>query len=85
MPPHVNTKGNRPAGQGGKSGKRGRAAMEPVAEEQNGPTLPESLTQGTPEVEEQPPTYEDSYDMIADPGTPDSTEERTMGPPDLYL
>ncbi|OLQ12776.1 hypothetical protein AK812_SmicGene3255 [Symbiodinium microadriaticum] len=82
MPPHVNTKGNRPAGQGGKSGRRGRAAMEPVSEEQNGPTLPESFTQSTPAVEEQPPTYED---MIVDPGTPDSTEERTMGPPDLYL
>ncbi|OLP76286.1 hypothetical protein AK812_SmicGene43799 [Symbiodinium microadriaticum] len=67
MPPHVNTKGNRPTGQGGKSGKRGRAAMEPVAEERNEPTVPEqdgSLTQGTPEVEEQPPTYEDMYDMV---------------------
>ena len=85
MPPHVNKKGNRPAGQGSKGGRRGRAAMEPVAEEQNGPMLPEGFTQDTPEVEEQPPTYEDSYDMIVDPGTPDSTEERTMGPPDLYL
>ena len=85
MPPHVNKKGNRPAGQGSKGGRRGRAAMEPVAEEQNGPMLPEGFTQETPEVEEQPPTYEDSYDMIVDPGTPDSTEERTMGPPDLYL
>ena len=83
MPPHVNVKGNRPAGQGGKSGRRGRAAMEPVAEERNEPTIPEqdgSLTQSTPEVEEQPPTYEDMYDMIVDPGTPDSTEERTEGP-----
>ncbi|CAE7843483.1 unnamed protein product [Symbiodinium microadriaticum] len=85
MPPHVNQKGNRPAGQEGKGRRRGRAVMEPVAEEQNGPLLPEGFTQGTPEVEEQPPTYEDSYDMVVDPGTPDSTEERTMGPPDLYL
>ena len=82
MPPHVNTKGNRPA-QGGKSGRRGGAAMEPVVEEQNEPTVPEqneSLTQGTPEVEEQPPTYEDMYDMLVKPGTPDSTEARTEGP-----
>ena len=85
MPPHVNKKGNRPAGQGSKCGKRGRAAMEPVAEEQNGPMLPEGFTQETPEVEEQPPAYEDSYEAIVDPGTPDSTEERTMGPQDLYL
>ena len=84
MPLHVNKKGNRPAGQGSKGGRRGRAAMEPVAEEQNGPMLPEGFTQDAP-VEEQPPTYEDSYDMVVDPGTPDSTEERTMGPPDLYL
>ena len=34
MPPSVNQKGNRPAGQGSKGGKRGRAAMEPVTEEQ---------------------------------------------------
>ena len=59
--------------------------MEPVAEEQNGPMLPEGFTQETPEVEEQPPAYEDSYEAIVDPGTPDSTEERTMGPQDLYL
>ena len=85
MPPHVNQKGNRPAGQEGKGRRRGRAVMEPVVEEQNGPLLPEGFTQGTPEVEEQPPTYENSYDMVVDPGTPDSTEERTMGPPDLYL
>ena len=81
MPPHVNAKGNRPAGQG-KSGKRGRAAMEPVVEERNEPAVSEengSFTQGTPEVEEQPPTYEDTYDMLVDPGTPDSTEERTEG------
>ena len=74
MPPHVNKKGNRAAGQGSKSGKRG-----------NGPMLPEGFTQETPEVEEQPPTYEDSYEAIVDPGTPDSTEDRTMGPQDLYL
>ena len=82
MPPHVNTKGSRPA-QGGKSGGRGRAAMEPVVEERNEPTIPElneRLTQGTPEAEEQPQTYEDMYDMLVDPGTPDSTEARTEGP-----
>ena len=48
--------------------------MEPVVEERNEPTIPEqdgSLTQGTPEVEEQPPTYKDLYDMLVDPGTPD--------------
>ena len=83
MPPSVNKKGNRPAGQGSKGGRRGRAAMEPVTEEQDGPMLPESFTQETP-VEEQPPVYEDSYEAV-DPGTPDSTEERTMGPRDLYL
>ncbi|CAE7636561.1 secG [Symbiodinium sp. KB8] len=69
MPPHVNTKGNRPA-QGGKSGRRGRAAMEPVVEERNESTIPElneRLTQGTPEAEEQPQTYEDTYDMLVDP------------------
>ena len=81
MPPSVNKKENRPAGQGSKGGKRGRAAMEPVTEEQEGPMLPEeSFTQ----AEEQPPVYEDSYEAV-DPGTPDSTEERTMGPRDLYL
>ena len=88
MPPHVHSKGNRPAGQGGKTGKRGRAAMEPVVEERNEPTIPElneSLTQeGTPE-EEQPQVYEDMYeegmyDGLVDPGTPDSTEARTEGP-----
>ena len=82
MPPHVNTKGNRPA-QGGKSGRRGRAAMEPVVEERNESTIPElneRLTQGTPEAEEQPQTYEDTYDMLVDPGTPDSTEARAEGP-----
>ena len=82
MPPHVNTKGNRPA-QGGKSGRRGRAAMEPVVEERNESTIPElneRLTQDTPEAEEQPQTYEDTYDMLVDPGTPDSTEARTEGP-----
>ncbi|OLP89321.1 hypothetical protein AK812_SmicGene29253 [Symbiodinium microadriaticum] len=83
MPPSVNQKGNRPAGQGSKGGRRGRAAMEPVTEEQNESMLPESFTQETP-VEEQPPTYEDSYEAV-DPGTPDSTAERTMGPRDLYL
>ena len=58
--------------------------MEPVTEEQEGPMLPEeSFTQETP-AEEQPPVYEDSYEAV-DPGTPDSTEERTMGPRDLYL
>ena len=84
MPPSVNKKGNRPAGQESKGGKRGRAAMEPVTEEQEGQMLPEeSFTQETP-VEEQPPVYEDSYEAV-DPGTSDSTEERTMGPRDLYL
>ena len=72
MPPSVNQKGNRPAGQGSKGGKRGRAAMEPVTEEQEGPMLPEeSFTQ---EAEEEPPVYED-YEAV-DPGTPDSTEEK---------
>ena len=83
MPPHVHSKGNRPAGQG-KTGKRGRAAVEGRIE----PTIPElneSLTQeGTPE-EEQPQVYEDMYeesmyDGLVDPGTPDSTEARTEGP-----
>ena len=73
MPPHVNKKGQ------GRVGKRSRAVMEPVAEEQNGPMLPEGFTQETPEVEEQPPTYEDSYDMVVDPGTPDSTEGKDNG------
>ena len=82
MPPSVNQKGNRPAGKGSKSGRRGRAAMEPVVEERNEPVAENgSFTQ---EAEEQPLTYEDSYEAV-DPGTPDSTEERTMGPPDLYL
>ena len=80
MPPSVNQKGNRPAGQGSKGGRRGRAAMEPVTEATE---EQESFTQETP-VEEQPPTYEDSYEAV-DPGTPDSTEERTMEPRDLYL
>ena len=80
MPPHVHSKRNRPAGQG-KTGKRGRAAVEGRIE----PTIPElneSLTQeGTPE-EEQAQVYEDMYeesmyDGLVDPGTPDSTEART--------
>ena len=83
-PPHVHSKGNRPAGQTGKTGKRGRAAVEGRIE----PTileLNESLTQeGTPEAEEQPQVYEDMYesmyDGLVDPGTPDSTEARTEGP-----
>ena len=90
MPPNVNKKGNRPAGQGSKGGRRGRAAMEPVTEEQEGSTLPNgSFTQAV----EEPPVYENyeamvhghSDEAIVDPGTPDSTEERTMGPRDLYL
>ena len=85
MPPSVNQKGSRPATAGeGKGRRRGRAAMEPVREEQEGPMLPEASF--TREVEEQPPTEEPTYeDMIVDPGTPDSTEERTLGDPDLYL
>ena len=85
MPPSVNQKGSRPATAGeGKGRRRGRAAMEPVREEQEGPMLPEESF--TREVEEQPPTEEPTYeDMIVDPGTPDSTEERTLGDPDLYL
>ena len=63
--------------------------MEPVTEEQERPTLPNgSFTQ----AEEEPPVREDYEAMvhgndeaIVDPGTPDSTEERTMGPEDLYL
>ena len=89
MPPSVNKKGNRPAGQGSKGRSRGRAVMEPVMEEQEGPKLPNgSLTQ----AEEEPPAQNDYEAMvhgndeaIVDPGTPDSTEERTMGPEDLYL
>ncbi|OLP79315.1 hypothetical protein AK812_SmicGene40408 [Symbiodinium microadriaticum] len=85
MPPSVNQKGSRPAAaKEGKGRRRGRAAMEPVREEQERPMLPaESLTR---EAEEQPPAEEPTYeDMIVDPGTPDSTEERTLGDPDLYL
>ena len=85
MPPSVNQKGSRPAAaKEGKGRRRGRAVMEPVREEQERPMLPaESLTR---EAEEQPPVEEPTYeDMIVDPGTPDSTEERTLGDPDLYL
>ena len=80
----MNQKVNRPAAKEGKGRRRGRAAMEPVKEEQERPMLPaESFTR---EAKEQPPVYESTYeDMIVDPGTPDSTEERTMGPRDLYL
>ena len=56
MPPSVNKKGNRPAGQGSKGRSRGRAVMEPVTEEQEGPKLPNgSLTQ----AEEEPPAQND--------------------------
>ena len=88
MPPSVNQKGNRP-GSGSKGRSRGRAAMEPVTEEQEEPKLPNgSLTR----TEEEPPVHRDYEAMVhgidevnVDPGTPDSTEERTMGPEDLYL
>ena len=83
MPPRVYGKGPR---RGGRAGKRGRAAVEariePAIPEQNEEQPQESLTQeNTPEA-----VYEDMYEGMYDavePGTPDSTEARTEGPPAL--